>query len=69
MNVEETKALMMNSSNSHPYKGKLSKEDNVLAAIELAELVLQFSENGQSDEAMDLSPDHMKTVITELKSK
>ena len=45
--------LMMRSSNTNPYSGKLSEKDNVLCAIELAKLCKDFADKGQKDEAMD----------------
>lgn len=67
--IDNAVKLMISSSDTNPYTGKLSHDNNVLAAIELAELVLDFSEKGMSDEAMDLSPDHMKGVVSKLKEK
>ena len=59
--------LMMRSSNTSPYNGKLSKEDNRIAAIELAKLFKDFADKGMSDEAMDIGSDQWVEVINELK--
>jgi hypothetical protein len=67
MTIRKTVNLMMRSSDHNPYSGKLSKEDNKIAAIQLAELCLDFAEKGHSDEAMDLDANHWEQVITKLK--
>lgn len=69
MTVEESVKLMINSSNYNPYSGLLSKEDNLRAAIELAQLCKDFAENGQMDEAMNLDADHWQKVINKLKNQ
>jgi len=61
--------LMMRSSETNPYSGKLSKKDNVLAAIELAKLCKEFADNGQTDEAMDIESSQWIEVISRLDSK
>jgi mitochondrial fission protein ELM1 len=57
---------MLKSSNHNPYTGMLSKNDNVVAAIDLARLCKQFADNGQSDEAMNLDSQHWQTTIEKL---
>lgn len=64
--IKDTVKLMLNSSDHNPYSGKISREENYLAAIELAELCKKFSENGQEDEAMNLDTNHWTEVINEL---
>ena len=61
--------LMMRSSDSHPHFGKLSKKDNILCAIELADLCKEFADNGQTDEAMDIDSPQWVEVINKLKGK
>jgi len=61
--------LMMRSSDTNPYSGKLSKKDNVLAAIELAKLCKDFADKGQTDEAMDIKSSQWIEVISRLDSK
>lgn len=60
---------MLKSSDSHPYFGKLKESDALEAAIQLANLCLEFAEKGQMDEAMNLDTDHWKQVIEELQKK
>ena len=60
---------MMRSSDTNPYSGKLSKKDNVLAAIELAKLCKDFADKGQTDEAMDIKSSQWIEVISRLDSK
>ena len=61
--------LMMRSSDTNPYRGKLSKKDNVLAAIELSKLAKDFADKGQTDEAMDIDTGQGEEVINRLDSK
>ncbi len=61
--------LMMRSSDNNPYSGKLSKKDNVLAAIELAKLAKDFADKGQTDEAMEIKSSQWIEVIGRLESK
>ena len=61
--------LMMRSSDKNPYAGKLSKKDNVLAAIELAKLAKNFSDAGQTDEAMNIESSQWVEVIGKLEGK
>ena len=56
----------MKSSDHNPYTGKLSKKDNIIAAIDLAKLCLDFAEKGQMDEAMNCDSNHWKEVINHL---
>jgi hypothetical protein len=58
--------LMLKSSDTNPDKGKLSKSDNVISAIELAKRAKEFSDNGQSDEAMNIESDQWEEVIRKL---
>lgn len=67
--VEETVKLMIKSTDNNPYSGKLSKTNNIMAAIDLAELCLNFADNGQVDESMNLDSEHWKEVIAQLKDK
>ena len=60
---------MMRSSDTNPYSGKLSKKDNVLAAIELAKLAKDFADKGQTDEAMDIESSQWIEVIDKLEGK
>jgi hypothetical protein len=69
MTLTKTVNLILKASNTNPYSGKLSKEDNYISAIELAELCKEFAENGQTDEAMDLDVNHWNEVISRLKIK
>jgi len=57
---------MMRSSDHNPYTGKLSKKDNILAAIELAKLCKNFADKGQMDEAMNIESKQWVVVISEL---
>lgn len=61
--------LMMRSSDNNPYSGKLSKRDNVLAAIELAKLCKNFADAGQTDEAMNIESSQWVEVIGKLEGK
>ena len=67
--VRKSVNLMLKSSDSHPYYGKLREKDNIEAAIELAKLCLEFAERGQMAEAMNLDTEHWKEVIEELGQK
>ena len=59
--------LMLNSSDNNPYKGKLSKKDNYIAAIDLAKLCKDYADRGQMDEAMNIGSEQWVEVIAELK--
>ena len=61
--------LMMRSSDTNPYSGKLSKKDNVLAAIEVAKLAKDFADKGQTAEAMYVPSSQWVEVIGKLKDK
>jgi hypothetical protein len=61
--------LMMRSSDTNPYSGKLSKKDNVLAAIELAKLCKDFADKGKNDEAMNIDSIQWIEVISRLDNK
>lgn len=69
MTIEETVDLMMKSSDYNPYTGPLNYRENLIAAINLADLVRDFSLKGMSNEAMGLSVDHMNDVISVLQEK
>jgi hypothetical protein len=69
MEIKEIVELMLKSSNYHPYKGMLSKKDNVIAAIDLAKLCKDFADKGQMDEAMNIQGEQWVDVITELEQK
>jgi len=66
MTTKELVKLMIKSSDSNPYTGMLSKEDNIIAAIELAELCKHFADTGQTDEAMNINSEQWIEVISEL---
>ena len=68
MTIRKSVNLMLKSSNHNPYTGMLSKKDNFIAAIDLAELCKDFADKGQMDEAMNLDSDHWQKVIDKLKS-
>tara|TARA_R110002074_G_scaffold330548_2_gene501050 strand:- start:131 stop:343 length:213 start_codon:yes stop_codon:yes gene_type:complete len=61
--------LMMRSSDTNPYTCKLTKKDNVMAAIELANLCKEFADTRQMDEAMNIESSQWIQVISKLKSK
>lgn len=61
--------LMMRSSDHNPYTGKLSKSENIVAAIQLAELCKDFADNGKMDEAMNIESSQWIEVISKLKLK
>ena len=61
--------LMMRSSDTNPYSGKLTKKQNILAAIDLAKLAKDFADKGQTDEAMDIESSQWIEVIGKLKDK
>ena len=61
--------LMMKSSDTNPYIGKLSDKDNVLAAIELAKKFKEFADEGYTDEAMDIPSFQWVEVIDKLEQK
>ena len=59
----------MRSSDNNPYSGKLSKKDNVLAAIELAKVCKNFADTGRTDEAMNIESSQWVEVIGKLEDK
>jgi hypothetical protein len=61
--------LMMKSSDNNPYSGKLSKKDNILAAIELAKLCKNFADTEQTDEAMNIESSQWIEAIGKLEAK
>jgi hypothetical protein len=61
--------LMMRSSDNNPYSGKLSKRENILAAIELAKLCKNFADTGQTDEAMNIESSQWVEVTGRLEGK
>ena len=61
--------LLMRCSDYNPYTGKLSKEDQILAAIELAKLMKSFADKSMTDEAMDIPSSQWVEVISKLESK
>jgi len=61
--------LMVRSSDTNPYSGKLSKKGNVLAAIELAKLAKEFADDGHTDEAMNVPSSQWVEVIDKLEHK
>jgi hypothetical protein len=69
MTIKETVRLMLKSCDFNPYTGKLTKKENYIAAIELAKLCKKFADDGDTDEAMDLSSEHWQNVIDELLKK
>ena len=60
--------LVICSSDTNPYTGKLSKRDNILCAIELAQLLKDFADKGHTDEAMNIQSDQWNEVICKLQS-
>jgi len=66
MKTKQIVKLMLKSSNHNPYTGMLSKNDNLIAAIDLAKLCKDFADKGQTDEAMDIDSEQWKEVIAEL---
>lgn len=68
METNEIIELMLKSSNHNPYTGMLSKEDNLIAAIDLAKLCKDFADKGHTDEAMNIGSDQWIDVISELES-
>ena len=68
MTTRKLANLMMRSSATNPYSGKLSKKGNILAAIELAKLAKDFADKGQTDEAMDIESSQWVEVISKLET-
>jgi len=69
MTTKELVKLTLKSSDSHPYKGKLSKKENIEAAIELCELGKKFASEGMETEAMNVPVEQWDEVIDILKLK
>jgi hypothetical protein len=69
MTTQKLVNLMIRSSDTNPYTGKLSKKNNILAAIELAKLAKDFADKGQNDEAMNIKSIQWIEVIDKLKEK
>ena len=68
MKTLELIKLIMRSSDSNPYTGKLSEKENLFAAIDLAKLCKTFADNGQMDEAMNIESSQWAEVIASLRS-
>jgi hypothetical protein len=66
METKEIVKLMLKSSDHNPYTGKLTKKDNLIAAIDLAKLCKDFADKGQMDEAMNIDSEQWDAVIYEL---
>ena len=69
MTTKKLVNLMMRSSDTNPYSGKLSKKDNVLAAIEVAKLAKGFADKGQTAEALNIPSSQWIEVIDKLETK
>jgi hypothetical protein len=69
MEKQEIIELMLKSSEHNPYKGMLSKKDNVIAAVDLAKLCKDFADKGQMDEAMNIKSEKWVDVIIELEQE
>jgi hypothetical protein len=69
MTLEKTVKLLIKSSNTHPYLGKLESEETLQGAIDLANLLKDFAKNGQTDEAMNLSVSHWDDCLDVLWKK
>jgi hypothetical protein len=61
--------LMLKVCDNNPYKGKLSKKDNLLASIDLANLALKFAKDGQVGEAMNFTENQWIEVIKILNKR
>lgn len=66
METREIVELMLKSTDHNPYTGMLSKKDHLIASIGLAKLCKNFADNGQADEAMNISSEKWVLVISEL---
>jgi hypothetical protein len=69
MTTQELVKLVLKSSDSHPYKGKLSKKENIEAAIELCGLGKKFASEGMEAEAMNVPVEQWDEAIDILKLK
>jgi len=67
METKEIAELMLKSSDHNPYTGMLSKKDNLIAAIDLANLCKDFADKGQTDEAMNINSKQWMEVIEMIK--
>lgn len=67
METKEIAELMLKSVDHNPYTGMLSKKDNLIAAIDLANLCKDFADKGQTDEAMNINSKQWMEVIEMLK--
>jgi hypothetical protein len=66
MTTQELEKLLLKSSDSHPYRGKLSRKENIEAAIDLANLCKDFASKGMKDEAMNIPVEQWDEVINTL---
>lgn len=66
MTTQEVVKLMLKSSDSHPHIGKLSERENIIAAIDLANLCKDFASKGMMDEAMNVPVEQWDDVIDTL---
>ncbi len=66
MKIKDIVNLMLKSSDSNPYTGLLSKEDNIIAAIDLAKLCKEFADKGQKAESMNIDSGQWIEVIKNL---
>lgn len=57
---------MIKSSDTCPYSGMLSKRDNYIAAIELAELFHKFAISGDDESACNINVSEWKVVLSQL---
>ena len=69
MTTQELVKLVLKSSDNHPYKGKLSKKENIEAAIELCKLGKKFASEGMEAEAMNVPVEQWDEAIDILKLK
>lgn len=69
METKELVELMLKSSDHNPYKGMLSKKDNLIAAIALAKLCKDFADKGHTNEAMNIPSKQWVVVISELECR
>lgn len=69
METKQIIDLMLKSSDHNPYTGKLSYNENLIAAIDLAKLCKSFADEGRTDEAMNISSKKWIDVISELETR
>jgi hypothetical protein len=67
MKTQELVKLILKSSDSNPYTGKLSKKENIEAAIELCELCKKFASEGMEAEAMNVPVEQWDDAIDILR--